>query len=129
MEIQRVPGKSEHITQLAAAQNPDGHLCFPFLRFELRPINFVGSGRARTRFVCEERNFRSASRICGYLFPSDAAARSAALIAPAFPMASVPTGIPPGICAMESSESSPLRAFDSTGTPNTGRTVLDAVIP
>ena len=50
-------------------------------------------------------------------------------MAPALPMASVPTGMPPGICAMESSESSPLRAFDSTGTPRTGRTVFEAVMP
>src|SRR5437016_10198846 len=50
------------------------------------------------------------------LFRSIAAASKAALIAPALPIASVPTGMPPGICAMESSESRPLRIFDSTGT-------------
>ena len=42
-------------------------------------------------------------------------------MAPAFPMANVPTGMPPGICAMERSESSPLSTFDSTGTPSTGK--------
>src|SRR5204862_5383489 len=88
---------------------------------------FAGSGMARTFLVCEERNLRSDSRIFVYLLPRDAAARRAALIAPALPIARVPTGIPPGICAIESSESSPLRGFDSIGTPKTGRTVLDDV--
>ena len=36
-----------------------------------------------------------------------AAASSAAFFAPASPMARVPTGIPPGICAVDKSESSP----------------------
>ena len=39
------------------------------------------------------------------------------------PIASVPTGTPPGICTIDSSESIPFRAFDSTGTPKTGRQV------
>src|SRR5690348_9549513 len=57
------------------------------------------------------------------------AASSAAFTAPALPIASVPTGMPPGICAMERSESRPFSAFDSTGTPSTGNTLFDAVIP
>jgi hypothetical protein len=36
-------------------------------------------------------------------------------------MASVPTGMPAGICTIDSSESWPDSAFDSTGTPNTGK--------
>jgi hypothetical protein len=44
-------------------------------------------------------------------------------------MASVPTGMPAGICTMESSESWPDSAFDSTGTPNTGSGVSAAVMP
>ena len=55
------------------------------------------------------------------------AAKSAALAAP--PIAIVATGTPAGICAIESSESRPLSAFDSTGTPITGRFVLVATIP
>src|SRR6266446_1822881 len=57
------------------------------------------------------------------------AASSAALIAPARPMASVPTGTPGGICTIEKSESIPESAFDSTGTPNTGSVVSAAVTP
>jgi hypothetical protein len=59
----------------------------------------------------------------------DRGGEQAALIAPARPMASVATGIPAGICTMESRESTPLSAFDSTGTPSTGRLVLAAAIP
>ena len=44
-------------------------------------------------------------------------------------MASVPTGTPAGIWTMESSESMPLSACDSTGTPNTGSGVMDATMP
>ncbi|MNN84228.1 hypothetical protein D3C81_2013640 [compost metagenome] len=46
---------------------------------------------------------------------------SAALIAPALPMARVATGMPAGICTMESSESTPESIADCTGTPSTGR--------
>ncbi len=41
----------------------------------------------------------------------------------------VPTGTPAGICTIDSSESMPFSAFDSTGTPNTGRWVFAAVMP
>ncbi len=50
-------------------------------------------------------------------------------MAPALPMAMQPTGIPAGICAMESSESIPFSAFDRTGTPITGNRVFAAVMP
>ena len=56
-------------------------------------------------------------------------ARSAALVAPALPIASVPTGMPPGICTIESSESMPFRAWLSTGTPSTGSRVCAATMP
>ena len=55
------------------------------------------------------------------------AANSAALTAP--PIAIVATGTPGGICAIESSESRPWSAFDCTGTPMTGSSVLAAVMP
>ena len=61
--------------------------------------------------------------------PGMAAANSAALRAPAAPMAKVATGIPLGICAIESSESRPPSVFVCTGTPSTGTLVLAAVIP
>src|SRR5216683_4455981 len=58
-----------------------------------------------------------------------ATARSAALIAPGLPMASVPTGMPAGIWTVDRSESMPLRAGLSMGTPSTGRTVWAATTP
>jgi hypothetical protein len=58
-----------------------------------------------------------------------AAAVSAALMAPARPMAKVLTGTPPGIWTIESRLSIPLRAWLSTGTPMTGRMVQAAHIP
>ena len=58
-----------------------------------------------------------------------ATANSAALRAPAAPMAKVATGIPLGICAIDRSESIPPSVFVSTGTPSTGTVVLAAVIP
>jgi hypothetical protein len=56
-------------------------------------------------------------------------ASNAAFFAPAAPIASVPTGIPAGICTIESSESMPDRALLCTGTPKTGKTVCEAVMP
>ena len=40
-----------------------------------------------------------------------------------------PPGIPAGICTIDSSESIPLRACDSIGTPSTGRWVEAAITP
>src|SRR5688572_621745 len=50
-------------------------------------------------------------------------------MAPARPMASVPTGIPAGICTIDSRLSWPDSAFDCTGTPSTGRWVSEDTIP
>src|SRR3989344_1355583 len=58
-----------------------------------------------------------------------AAAKSAAFFAPASPIAKVATGMPPGICTIERSESNPLRALDSIGTPSTGSGVSAATMP
>ena len=49
--------------------------------------------------------------------------------APARPMASVPTGMPAGIWTMDRRLSSPDKARLSTGTPNTGSGVMEAVMP
>ena len=65
----------------------------------------------------------------GWVLATMATAISAALIAPALPMAMVPTGTPAGICTIESRESMPLRAWLCTGTPNTGTMVWAAVMP
>ena len=56
------------------------------------------------------------------------AARIPALVAPALPMATVATGMPAGICTMESSESRPL-STDVIGTPMTGSVVSAAMTP
>ena len=60
---------------------------------------------------------------------STAVASKAALIAPARPIASVPTGTPAGIWTIDRRLSMPESAFDSTGTPKTGSAVSDAVMP
>ena len=44
-------------------------------------------------------------------------------------MARVPTGTPRGICTIESSESTPLSALLSTGTPRIGRIEMAASMP
>src|SRR5579859_350714 len=135
MKTQRIAGQGEHVAELSAAKDADGHERVPFFPgAEVVAIPSVravalGSGLARTRSVCALRNLRYASRTCGCLAPSMAAASRAALIAPALPMAMAPTGTPPGIWAIERSESRPFRAFDSTGTPSTGSTVFEAVMP
>ena len=53
----------------------------------------------------------------------------AAFTAPARPIASVPTGMPAGICTIDSRLSIPLSAWDSTGTPSTGSGVQAAHMP
>ena len=54
---------------------------------------------------------------------------NAALIAPSSPIASVPTGIPFGICAMDNKLSNPLSFLLSIGTPRTGKGVKAEIIP
>src|SRR5580658_8784860 len=89
--------ESQHVPKLSAAEDADAHarflfFCGPF--FWGKPAA-DGSGLDRTRAVCAPRNLRNASRMCGYLLPRMAAERRAALMAPALPIASVPTGTPP----------------------------------
>ena len=57
------------------------------------------------------------------------AANKPALIAPLSPIAKVPTGIPFGICTIDSKLSSPLRFLLSIGTPKTGIDVKAEIIP
>src|SRR5581483_1607023 len=113
-QAERVARKRQHAPQLPAAEDADLHHAS------------LGSGRLSTASVCRSRYALSAARNCGCLLPSIAAASSAALMAPARPMASVPTGMPAGICTMDKRESMPFKAFDSTGTPSTGSAVLAA---
>src|SRR5882672_4826365 len=58
-----------------------------------------------------------------------ATANSAALAAPASPIAKVATGMPLGICTVESSESRPCRCLEAIGTPSTGSVVCAATTP
>ena len=51
------------------------------------------------------------------------------MTAPAFPIATVPTGTPAGIWTIESRLSRPDSASERTGTPNTGRVVIEATMP
>src|SRR5262249_8220533 len=133
VQPQRISRQREHVPELSSAENPDSHARFLFALFEFCFFRITapaeGFGFASTRSVCAVRNLRNASRIAGCFAPRIEAASKAALIAPAFPIASVPTGIPPGICAIERSESNPFSVLDSTRTPSTGSTVFDAVIP
>ena len=55
------------------------------------------------------------------------AARIAAFSAPS--MATVATGIPDGICTVDSSASNPSSVDDFTGTPMTGSTVFAVMTP
>ena len=63
------------------------------------------------------------------LFAIIDAANKAAFIAPSLPIANVPTGIPLGICTIESKLSNPFSFLLSIGTPRTGIEVSDAIIP
>src|SRR5688572_2718540 len=120
LEPERDPGEGHHPAELAGADDADAHGGLQLA---------AGSGRARTSAVCRSRNAASASRSGGCRAASIAVARRAALRAPASPIATVATGTPTGICTIESSESRPLSAFDWIGTPITGSSVLDAVMP
>ena len=80
-----------------------------------------GSVSWRTRRVCSSRNSRSAVRMAGRWAETMAAASRAALVAPASPMASVPTGTPPGIWTIDSSESRPLSAWRLDGHAEHGQ--------
>jgi hypothetical protein len=77
--------------------------------FQLREILVKLAGQAES----EVARIRTASR---------------AALAP-LSMPTVATGTPAGICTIEYSESMPLIARVNTGTPITGSTVSDAIIP
>ena len=119
IEPERIACQSEHAAELAGAHDADGHV-----RGVAR-----GSGLRSTPAVCRSRYVSSAVAISGCRLARMATAHSAALVAPAAPIANVATGTPAGICTIDSSESRPPSDFDCTGTPRTGRVVLAAVMP
>src|SRR6185369_15980600 len=72
--------------------------------------------------VCFARKSMRRCRIAGYLPAKICAARRPAFSPP--PIATVATGMPFGICTIDSKESSPRRFSVGIGTPITGRWVL-----
>ena len=87
----------QHAAKLAAAQDTDRGL-----RLESGSVHAQESfGSSATEAVCRARQASRRSLSAGSLNASTLAASSAALMAPACPIASVPTGTPGGICTME----------------------------
>ena len=93
----------EHPAQLATAQNSDSRT-----RKNLSEWLTQGNCSVITRSVWLWRYCFSFSRSCGREFASMATASRAALVAPALPIASVPTGTPAGICTIERRSPLPL---------------------
>ena len=97
-----------------------------------RALAIIGAGGkriARAASVWRARKESSWLRSAASSLASMATANSAALEAPALPMAKVATGMPLGICTMLCSESTPCRCLPATGTPSTGTGVLAASMP
>ncbi len=92
----------QHAAELAAAENADGRAGFEHGRGGVRRWAHAPSfGASATAAVWFARQVSSRLPSAGSLSANMLAARSAALIAPARPIASVPTGTPGGICTME----------------------------
>src|SRR5690348_14437941 len=97
LEAEPGRGERQHAAELTAAQNADGGL-----RFERGAAHaLVSFGASATASVWRARHASSRPLNAGSLSAKTLAARSAALTAPAWPMASVPTGTPGGICTIE----------------------------
>src|SRR2546423_426201 len=114
-------GDRKHSAELAAAHQADGRAR------QIRPRH--GTRCVSTASVCRFRNASSFFRISSSVVARMLAASKAAFVAPAVPIASVPTGTPAGICAIERRESIPCRACHCTGTPRTGSQAWAAIIP
>src|SRR3984957_5328401 len=91
-------GQGEHAAELAAAEDADGGL-----RFESGSgcAHAPSFGASATAAVWRARHASSRLPSAGSPSAKMLAASSAALIAPGWPMASVPTGTPGGICTIE----------------------------
>src|SRR4030095_2732908 len=103
-------GDREHATQLTAAKHTERGSRTDDLKGRARALRRrlgPGSLSWRTFSVCSARNARSFARRSGRELERIDTARRPALVAPGLPIASVPTGTPPGICTIDSSESSP----------------------
>ena len=116
--VAHAPGlERQHAAELPAAKHANGGAG------QHDPVH--GRVSWRTFAVCSARNWRSRSRSSGRDVARMPTASSPALVAPGFPIASVPTGTPPGIWTIDSSESRPWSDALCTGTPSTGRIVCD----
>ena len=87
-------GHRQHAAELAAAEDADDHR-------RARPAVHSSAGRSATAAVWSARQRSSRSATAASAVARMAAASRAALMAPARPMASVPTGTPAGIWTME----------------------------
>ena len=114
-ERDRVPGRDQPQRELVAEEAVAAD--------DERPstTSLQGSVSFSTFAVCSSRKARSFSRSGGRAPARMATARRAAFVAPGLPMASVPTGMPAGICTVASSESRPLSEALSIGTPEHGQ--------
>ena len=98
LEAEPRGGERQHAAELSAAEDADGGIAAE------RPAlldHASSSGRSATASVCCLRQASSRVASAASDSASTLAASSAALIAPALPIASVPTGTPGGICTME----------------------------
>src|SRR6266851_5474638 len=86
-------------------------------------------GRSGMAAACARRNSSTAAALTGSARPRIATAKSAALTAPARPIAKVATGTPAGIWTIDNRLSSPRKAWLSIGTPSTGSGVSAAATP
>src|SRR5262249_55175552 len=98
--LEAEPGRRQrqHPAELTAAEDADRGLG---LECGQRRAHAPSFGVSATDEVCRARQASSRLASAGSLSAKTLAARSAALMAPAWPMASVPTGMPGGICTIE----------------------------
>ena len=132
----RLRGVHEHPAELAAADDAEGRAGSEIRRSPApagRPaepgVTSDSAVIARAASVWRRRYASSLARSAASPLASIATANSAALAAPALPMAKVATGMPLGIWTIEWSESTPFRARLATGTPSTGTAVFAASMP
>src|SRR5690606_1061634 len=124
-------GMRKHAAELAAAHyaQPGFRLGGRKERSKFFIVAHAGKFIACAACVWRARNSCRRAASASSVPASMAIAVSAALAAPASPIANVETGMPLGICTIDSSESSPRRYLEGTGTPSTGTIVFAATMP
>ena len=131
LEAEPRGGKREHPPELTAAEDADGGSGLENRRRNAHaPDSLCGvcfecvSGSLGFSAIAAVCFCRQASRrwpSAGSLSAKTLAAKSAALMAPALPIASVPTVCRVASARWNKASPCPDRALDSTGTPKTGR--------